>query len=523
LWVSVLGSQLALGCFSTDEGVLPSPQQLNFPVGLALDPSGDRLYVANSDFDLRFNGGVLQVLDAARIREFLPASCSDASPCPSGRSCSFSGGEGSTLCVDARGSACAELGTQSAVERAQHPGICAPLPLDTQGVVLDAALIAPFVADVKYIPPASDGSRGARLVMPVRGDATVHWADVSGSDGKGKELDCGQAAHFAACDARHRTGDGADEEAPDGDKLPTEPFGIAVTGDGNSVFIGHQSQGKVSVFSNGSKGLRLESVLTGLPSNPMGLAVVKPPRAAALLGADYQPGVLVSFRYSNGVPDMELLRYHDAASAAPGNPYLSRSGFAVVTPNGGGFDSRGVAIDSRVRDACEAACDEQACAEPTADACNACLLDCATVPLDVYVANRSPHSLLIAQTRASFDALGRDDVPNFSDTIALRGGPSRVVVANVTGASGEPETRVFVVAFNAQLVYVFDPVTRRLEAHIETGPGPQALTVDEKRGLAYIAHFTDSYLSVVDLDRRHSTYARVLLNVGLPQAPRSSK
>jgi hypothetical protein len=204
-------------------------------------------------------------------------------------------------------------------------------------------------------------------------------------------------------------------------------------------------------------------------------------------------------------------------------PYLSRVGSATLTTNSNGLDSRGLAIDASRRDGCESACDAAACAAPEADACTQCLRECAAVPLDIYVANRAPHSLLIGQTEFSSAALGRDDLPDFSDSETLRGGPSRVVLANVPDHDGEPLRRVFVLAFNSQLVYVFDPVARRVEAHIETGPGPQAFVVDEERALGYLAHFTDSYLSVIDLDRRHSSFGRVLLNVGVPRAPRSSK
>jgi DNA-binding beta-propeller fold protein YncE len=512
-----------VGCMPDEEGVAPPPGKLNYPVGMALDPSGDRLFVASSDFDLRFNGGVIQVLDAEEIRSYLPRSCAGDSECPAGWSCPSSDGVGSTLCVDASGSICGELGELSPEQRAKHPGACNPLPLERDGLILDAARIAPFVADVKYIP--ASGSRSARVVMPVRGDATLHWADVKSSpDDAGRELDCGQGADFGECDATHRRGDGSDERAPDGTQLPTEPFGLAASADGSTVFVGHQSQGKISVFANTAKGPELQTVLDGLPSNPMGLAVVPPPRAAAAMGIDYTLGLLVTFRYPSGsIPNLELLRYYDEAAAAPAVPYLSRVGAATITISNNGLDSRGLALDSSQRSACESDCDVGRCSAPEAEACRTCLIECATLPLDVYVANRAPHQLLIGHTGAADGALGRSDLPDFSDSAPLRGGPSRVVLANVLGTSGELEPRVFVMAFNSQLLYVFDPVARRVEAHVETGPGPQALVVDEQRALGYLAHFTDSYLSVIDLDRRHSSYGRVLLNVGVPEAPRSSK
>jgi hypothetical protein len=145
------------------------------------------------------------------------------------------------------------------------------------------------------------------------------------------------------------------------------------------------------------------------------------------------------------------------------------------------------------------------------------------VPIDAYLANRSPDSLLIGKTQLTFAEFPRDDIPDFTDSEALRGGPSRVISANVIDERGEPAPRVFVLAFNAQLMYIYDPSRGEIEAHVRTGPGPQSVIVDERLGLGYVAHFTESYIGVVDLDRRHATYGQVVLGVGEPQPPRSSK
>jgi DNA-binding beta-propeller fold protein YncE len=62
-----------------------------------------------------------------------------------------------------------------------------------------------------------------------------------------------------------------------------------------------------------------------------------------------------------------------------------------------------------------------------------------------------------------------------------------------------------------------------VEVRLTTGRGPQGVAIDEKNGLAYVAHFTDSYVGVVDLDKRHATYGKVLLNVGQPKPPRAEQ
>jgi DNA-binding beta-propeller fold protein YncE len=522
-WVTYLLGASALGCFPPDDGLAPDPDGINFPVGLALSNGGDRLYVANSDFDLRYNGGVLQVFDAEVLRGALPTFCERDAECPDG-TCGEAGEGVQGVCVDSSGSACGGLGDQTGAERFSHPGPCKPLVVAEAGL-LESATIAPFVADLRYVAGSESGDRNARLMMPVRGDATLHWADVEDDvQGTGPVLDCGQDAS-GACDDDHRRGDQASEASVQGDKLPTEPFGIAVSADGRAVFVGHQSQGSVSVFRNTNNGPALRSVLSGLPSNPMGLAFVPPPRAAEIASANYQPGVLVSYRLSGRTePAVELLRYFDADAADPGAPYLHRGGSSPITTNSVGSDSRGIAVDDTARAACEATCSAESCAaDDAAPDCVECLLDCAAVPVDAFMANRSPDSLLIGQTRPVLGDLSRDDLPNFSDAVPLRGAPSRITVASVIDEAGQPSRRVFVLGFDARLLYVYDPARRELEAHVETGPGPHSLVVDEQRGIGYIAHFTDSYVGLIDLDKRHATYGRVLLNVGEPRPPRSSK
>lgn len=514
-------------CFPPGDGLEPPSDDFNFPVGLALSPNGTRLYVANSDYDLRYNSGVLQVLDTDAIRAHLPQHCRTDDDCSGGTTCANGTATGVPVtftCVDASGSWCGELGPRQLTGALSNPGPCAPVPL-SRNLVLASARIAPFVADLRYVPAGPN--REARLVLPVRGDATLHWADVEDDvAGSGPLLDCGQARDGAPCDANHRRGDQRSEAAPDGTKLPTEPFGIAVSDDGGAVFLGHQSQGSVSVFENGRNGPALQSVLSGLPSNPMGLAVVPAPRAARRDDVDYRLGVLVSYRFFGDVaPHVELLRYFDSESAAPALPYLHRAARGEITTNTVGLDSRGLAVDVSRRTQCEDECAASAeCEESEAsEGCGACLLACAAVPFDAYLANRSPDSLLVGRSRPVFGELTRDDVPNFSDAAPVRGGPNRVVVASVRDEAGRASQRVFLLSFDAQLLYVYDPERREFEAHVATGQGPQAVVVDEARALAYVAHFTNSYVGVVDLDKRHSTYGRMLLTVGEPRSPQSAK
>jgi hypothetical protein len=187
---------------------------------------------------------------------------------------------------------------------------------------------------------------------------------------------------------------------------------------------------------------------------------------------------------------------------------LVDGGGVAIDANSVGSDSRGIAIDGSARKLAEGRC-------AASDA--ACIAAANLVPLDVYVANRAPSSLLIGRT------LPPQEYPYFFQSVPLTAGPSRVVVGQVTTPSG-PETRVFVACFDSRRIFVYDPQRSRIETEILTGRGPHALVVDPERPLLYVGHFTDSYVGVYSLDLAHpATYGTMLGTLGTPKSPRASK
>jgi hypothetical protein len=226
------------------------------------------------------------------------------------------------------------------------------------------------------------------------------------------------------------------------------------------------------------------------------------------------------------------LRYYSDGASSPTRPYLQLAARVGISALSVGTDSRGIAFDDSERKACEASC--LSSLEDDAAAVTTCLQDCAATPIGVYVANRSPASLLVGTTTANAWATTNRDVPLFYDTVPLPVGPSRLYVGKVVGDSGLLETRVFVVCFDQRRIAIYDPVRRRVESFVTTGQGPHALAFDyapanesagtPARALAYVAHFTESYIGVIELDRRNiRTYANIVLNLGSAVAPRASK
>lgn len=507
---------LTSGCFPPGDGVSPPLDAVVFPVGLALSESGERLYVANSDFDLRYNGGTVLALDANAVRELLPTFCKTDEDCTGRERCADAKGSLYGLCVDAAGSPCGELGEKRTGEQAFTPGRCNAVDLVASKLVVAGVRTAPFSTDLRYVPFDDEkGKRRARLLLPVRGDASLHWMDVEGSKGKFRELDCGQptSSDGNSCDEAHRVGNEASEVASSGAKLPPEPASIGVSVDGKVAIVGHQTLGRIALFTNRDDRPHLEEIFEGVGYSPMAAAPLPPPLVP-------EPGLLSDFLVTYQLiaaaeprPYVELLR----AWSGPGNAFLQRGGRAYLTTNQSGYDTRGIAVDASARKACLDACE---CAD--GQDCSDCAAGCAAAPLSVFLASRSPHSIVVG-TIAEKSTGEEGRLPDFDTMAALRGGPSRLATGTIVNEFGVREPRAFVLSFDTGTMTVYDPALGDIEARVTVGRGPQKVIIDSEHALAYVALFTDSYISVVDLDKRHSTFGQVLLNLGKPTPPVSSK
>jgi hypothetical protein len=200
---------------------------------------------------------------------------------------------------------------------------------------------------------------------------------------------------------------------------------------------------------------------------------------------------------------------------------VGQFGFAS-TPSG--LDSRSLVLDRSER-APRVVCENNC---PMDDTRIQCLADCTRIPILAFVANRSPSSLLIGEMTTPNPTSSADNFA-FYDAITLAPGPSRAIVGRVkTGVDGSGvdvyETRIFAICFDARIIFIYDPAKRRLDGTIRTGRGPHALVMDPKAPVAYLGHFTDSYIGLIDLDQSHAgSYASIVATIGAPQPPRDSK
>jgi hypothetical protein len=605
----------AVGCFPPDEGRSVPLDHIYFPVGIQVSPGKSWMYVANSDFDLQYNAGSVQVYDLETLRGKVPRYCDfdansqnvpkNVSPsliCPDGFTCDTTGkGTGVNGSDGAPTHRCLKSGStnpcdsagadvQLVADQSLTPGLCTaidPAPLLKGGVSKGTVAIGAFATDLLYATNPLKNGKGSMLFVPVRGDATLHWItvddDTTYPDGSnhatGVELDCGQSGPSQSCDDNHRRGQGINQAAITDNtfSLPAEPFGVALQArryggvplpDGEqfmtqestpvnpvgtppppepaaaeeTLVTTHQTTGEVALFINHwsntptvDDGPELVSIAGGLPSGALAVAAV--PLPAFWIENPNRVSYLPSYEMTfTNQAQLTLLRTFNDAASLPSRPFVDSSRSVPITTNASGFESRGVAIDSNTRRACEdpvnGTCSPKQGVDTSARA--QCLIDkCIPIPFDVFVANRSPASLIVGQSPPNVPGTLTDDLPHFYESIPMTAGPSRVFVGNVINRNGQLERRVFVICFDSRRIFVYDPAERRFETQIVTGRGPHAFALDVNLDLqddtktyayAYVGHFSDSYIGVVDLDQRHaSSYGTIVLSVGQRTPPRASK
>ncbi|MEM6790673.1 MAG: hypothetical protein AAF715_24355 [Myxococcota bacterium] len=499
------------GCFTGDDIQQPSPDAFYFPTALVASSGGTTLYVANSDFDLRFSGGSIFAMDLRALRGAVGPIAERIA-------------EGDDVVA-----ACAAAGLSVNPDPWLNPGPCDAFP--GPPFVANSVFVGAF-ASALSLTHNPDGA-GARLFAPVRGDPSVTYLDVeddrgaAAADPASFRLDC-QVDEAGFCDVRHRLGQDRDRTLR-GVQLPSDPIGIAATADGGALVVAHQTEQAASLVVNDWSSVpELTFFVGGLPNGPTELAAIPEPGFVAGSEAlTYQSGFTLTFR---GASTLDLLRFVPDSGAVPPRPFVTRAQTFPLATNASAFDSRGIAIVDGPRRRCEATCSSAADPQP-------CLEQCAeNVPLRLYMANRSPAQLLVGRMNTVINRDGaaassvRDEV-FFFDTIPLNFGPNRVRVGQVLDEQGTPVDRVFAMCFDSRSIFVIDPETERVETIVRTGRGPQDLAFDQGQGpdgepfaFAYVAHFTDSYLGVIDLDqRRPNTYGAIFANVGAPQPPVESR
>lgn len=451
-----LGVVVAAGCYNSGGGADPDDKKPYFPVGVAVSDSGNWLFVASSNFDLRYNAGTVLALDVRKIADRARAcavklAVNEGDPCK--------GGETS---IDGR---------------------------DTWDYFAGASVrIGAFAADMtatqRHDAAGAIVAGAGRLLLPVRGDASVTAIDYD-ETASGITLRCaGSTQQFGGrCASGWRLGTDAGK-SDRGLVLEGEPFGIAVPSwiDPNSesgkvggiAAVVHQSSGNVSLFVDAtSQGQpppgSLAYVLTGLAGGGTSIASLDE------LGGF--PRFLVTNRTQSNALVVQFFP----------DPQKKRSAVVLadvvpITPQASGYDTRGVVVDP-----------------PNAGE---------TRPTRVFLTNRTPAALVVGQVDPTSHKL------SFYENLALPVGPSRITRAVIDG-----KTMILAASFDARSIVVYDPDARRITNVTRTHRGPYAMTVDSAKKLAFTCNFTDNTVQVVELDSSKPGYQRVIYSVGVPSGP----
>ena len=429
-----------------------------------------------------------------------------------------------------------------------------------------SAIIGAFATDLQ-IQTDNSGTKADpgmvtvenRLFAPVRGDATLTWADVGVDDPgqplKGNSLpasfapfvlDCGQPGNGTQCDSVHRTGNPPDPADTRLATMPGEPFGMAQSQDGSAIAVTHQTSTDASLLLAGNAAphevdpsmqfvetdvVNGGSGITFIPHDPNSSVPPCPPppppgdAGMASTPAGMKPCVEPAFlETSHGAAQIDLLRYYSDDGSSLHRPFIAKEAQFDLNTNLGGTDSRGIAID------------------PTPRLTSTCgdAMACGDMPARVFIANRTPPSLVIGEIGGiSLNGDGSYDPDQLTLTgnLPLPAGPSRVYVAPIVNPQGNFEVRVFIVNFDSSTISVYDPncgaassstscLNLALIDTIYVGPGPFAMafdpfTLDEvaknahvesdkdrqtdptlrRYRFGYVASFTESYVQVINLNQ----------------------
>lgn len=540
------GSLLLAACLTTGEGRPPPLDDFLYPVGLAVSPNGHVLWAANSDFDLRFNGGSVLAfdLDAIRADEAKvrrdPADPSlplAQAPVPAG-ACP-NDPPGATPGTEAR-----QPSTQT----------CAP-PVRTQAYVKDGIATGAFSTRIDL--------RDGRLFVPTRGDTSLLWIDVASDTGDRSlpasdkrspfHLDCGTRSS-AHCDDAHRAGTTA-PAIPNVTTytLPGEPFGLGFSSDASLALVTHQTSGAVSLFRSGvGAGTRtapsLEHVMGGVPSG--GTDIVELPHdpdaylgcANGRCGTAPPPTFVTSSRSTSSLVRLRYLA--DDSGATPVRPVLAAESVSILGGSPSGFDVRSLVVDTSPRIACKAQVLPAGGARTEADV-QRDLRRCARTPARLYAAARNPATLVMAYVGRNTepdDPAYDPDALTFVSAHPVASGVARLALAPVVDRLGLFSLRLFTVSFDTNIVEIHDPETLALEAAVRVAQGPFAIAFDpfdvtavatkriaprEADGrahyrFAYVASFTRSTVQLLDLDAstaNGATFGNVVFTLGKPGSP----
>ena len=534
---------LVAGCHwaLNDKGTDPQAAQLYFPSGIAMDPSGHYVYVANGNADLRYGGGTVVMVDMlsyeCTIAEFRRHSPVDLMFDPT------------TKLPDAclRPDHQPEYWDDLAIKAKciHDPLDRAIIDCDESAFILQNSTvrIGNFAGAIRLLNDDADALHRT-LFVAVRGDPSiseiqVHMPGSSSAAFAPQDIndpgvlqcvahpealkerpqyhpDPFDPSRFATsapapCEADFLIQDyrcqgeptcviGTDQNSKT--QLPTEPFGMAIDQAGNRLLVTHLSTGQVSVIDARPNTLPVNALLSEsqpfFPPDPTG-------RHGAFGIAQQHPDDAHSLWYmtSNVNPLIATFRVGDSSAVIPAstNLVIPESTFGLNSSFAQGGDVRDIIFDSDGNRA--------------------------------FATDANPPTVLVIDTRVDTTNGG---IPHnvVTDIVDVCQTPSHTGVRRFTvaGAPGTPsrrKTKIVVVCFLSSQLMIVDPDRPGVDETIFSGlSGPNDIAFNftddgathpvTDLGVgrhAYVTNYSESTVAVVDLQPGSPTENRVLARLGL--------
>ncbi|HEY0191022.1 MAG TPA: hypothetical protein VGC42_07845 [Kofleriaceae bacterium] len=309
--MGVLFALTAVGCTASATDVEPPRDQLFFPTGIAVAPDESVVFVANSNSELRYDSGTIDVIDLAQVQGVIDAWRTD-----------------------------------------RNPGTCAPDPDHRETLICEEAPLIRAGAGVRTGNFATDisiqrfGDNKFRLFSPNRGDPSIAWADYDGT-----ALRCSDDtdSSFHQCDDKHRLTSVLED--PDMTNVADEPFGVYAYADPADPMTGvsqgyavvsHQTNGVVTLIDSPSDGA---AVIADIKYN-----VFSPDLLTGLRGASGVAGrhtdagdlIYVGSRTDPRVAEFTISRSPGSEPALLYSNYFYLNGVGTDPGVGGSADTRGL-------------------------------------------------------------------------------------------------------------------------------------------------------------------------------------
>jgi DNA-binding beta-propeller fold protein YncE len=480
-------SLFGVACSNETGGISPPDDAFYFPTALALDPKRPVLYLANSNADLRYNGGTLMALDLS----LLPDDLSQVKQRVADNSLDCSPDR-----VDITSWECksGEFINENATVRI--------------GAFPSALAISPD---------------GKRIFAPLRGDNHLAYFDIADLangqvDLRCHDTDCANAGSDNCaqwdCDSNHRVS----FSSYLGQSLPDEPFGMVVN---QQVAVHVDDTGRRQTCRDGVSQVSCDCAGTALCSEKLdGRSCCIPAAEGVHIYVAHLSGGEVSF--FNAIPDGEV-RLEDFRAGLFDTASSLKGGFALA-PSLPGDPRSPIYVSSRTDNTLSSFVVQEnqfivlgrrtaiQAASPGQD-----IRGIAFSPggETLYAISRDPAALVALDMAPESDGIPRQR-PLWVVEVCAE--PSTLVMGSHPQFPNEPKAQLaYVVCFAESAINVVDTVSAQLVSRIRTGAGPNQLVLDEAHKRAFVTNFIDNTIGVIDLDPQNATFRRMVLRIGLQE------